>query len=269
MFSEYRELPSLARGSGTIQREMFARAPHLITYTVGTRREEEGQMTTNALGERLKTARQAKGYSLRELAAEIGVSASLLSQVENGKSKASVTNLHALVTALDITLDELFASEERAAQAVIQRQSPIGSDLREAMEPVHRAGTRPVLQMAGGVTWERLSSLLGHLVDAQLVTYQPGSSSSSDGTLSRHNGTEFAYLIEGQLTLRLGYQQYQLEAGDSLSFDSTIPHQYENQGDVPARGVWFELGRRVAFALASAEDSFRTRPADPIETYGH
>jgi transcriptional regulator with XRE-family HTH domain len=229
-------------------------------------------MAGNALGERLKSARLAKGYSLRELAAEIGVSASLLSQVENGKSKASVTNLHALVTALDITLDELFASEERSAQAVIERQSPLGAAFREATEPVHRVGQRPVLQMAGGVTWERLTSHMGHLVDTQLVTYQPGSSSSSDGTLSRHNGTEFAYLIEGRLTLRLGYDEYQLEAGDSLSFDSTIPHQYENQGDVPGRGVWFELGRRVAFALNSAEESIRTRPtttADAPDTYGH
>lgn len=206
----------------------------------------------SSLGDRLRRARRAKGYSLRELAAEIGVSASLLSQVENGKSQASVTNLHALVTRLDITLDELFASGASP--------DPLGPtvDLRPTppaeLEPVHREGDRPVLRMAGGVSWERLSSLLGHLVDAQLVTYEPGSSSSADGTLSRHNGTEFAYLIEGELTLRLGYDVHELRAGDSLSFDSTLPHAYENRGDVVARGVWFELGRRVAFALAAAED---------------
>lgn len=229
----------------------------------------------NLLGARLRAARRAKGYSLRELAAEIGVSASLLSQVENGKSQASVTNLHALVTALDITLDELFAGEEPDHPAVSEPLiSGPGSVTQPAPhEPVHRAGSRPVLRMAGGITWERLSSLLGHLVDAQLVTYEPGSSSTHDGTLSRHNGTEFAYLIEGELTLRLGYDEYHLNAGDSLSFDSTIPHAYENRGATTARGVWFELGRRVAFALASAQDSIKTSPTQipsgPADPYGH
>lgn len=225
--------------------------------------------STNSLGERLRAARRAKGYSLRELAAEIGVSASLLSQVENGKSQASVTNLHALVTALDITLDELFVAGG-ASPADTAKGHHLSPSLHAALNPVHRAGERPVLKMASGVTWERLSSLLSHLVDAQLVTYAPGGSSSSNDTLSRHNGTEFAYLIEGELTLRLGYDEYRLYAGDSLSFDSTVPHAYENRGDVTARGVWFELGRRVAFGLASAQDSIRALPAtDTPQAHGH
>jgi transcriptional regulator with XRE-family HTH domain/quercetin dioxygenase-like cupin family protein len=212
-------------------------------------------MSGHALGDRLRSARMAKGYTLRELARQIGVSASLLSQVENGKSQASVTNLHALVTALDISLDELFASAEAPEPPASAAPSVAGMPQASAyaLEPVHRSGTRPILRMAGGVTWERLSSLLGHLVDAQLVTYEPGSSSSVDGTLSRHNGTEFAYLIEGDLLLQLGYEEYHLKAGDSLSFDSTTPHLYQNLGEVPARGVWFELGRRVAVGLSSAD----------------
>lgn len=233
---------------------------------------------TTALGERLRAARRAKGLTLRDLAAQIGVSASLLSQVENGKSQASVTNLHALVTALDITLDELFAAEAERAVDPGPLHAPSGGAIVDGLgpvqhgvtAPVHHTGERPVLRMATGVTWERLSSLLGHLVDAQLVTYEPGSTSSSDGTLSRHNGTEFAYLIEGELTLRLGYDEYVVTAGDSLSFDSTLPHAYENRGAVAARGVWFELGRRVSFALVSAEESIKTTPSNGAhESYGH
>ena len=222
-------------------------------------------MSDNALGERLRAARTVKGYTLRELARQIGVSASLLSQVENGKSQASVTNLHALVTALDISLDELFASSDASGRPQPTAPAVAGvTPAREhALQPVHRSGSRPILKMAGGVTWERLSSLLGHLVDAQLVTYEPGSSSSMDGTLSRHNGTEFAYLIEGELLLRLGYEEYRLEAGDSLSFDSTTPHLYENLGETTARGVWFELGRRVAVGL-STPDSLGSPQDDAV-----
>lgn len=220
-------------------------------------------MAGSMLGERLRAARAAKGYTLRELAAEIGVSASLLSQVENGKSLASVTTLHALVTALGISLDQLFTSDGQPRVS-----TPSGSDSvrPEALLPVHKAGSRPVLRMAGGVTWERLSWRLSHVVDAQLVTYGTGSSSSSDGTLSRHNGIEFAYLIEGELILRLGYEEYRLQAGDSLSFDSTTPHMYENTGKTTARGVWFELGRRVPFGFAGDVASSSTPAGAPPRT---
>jgi quercetin dioxygenase-like cupin family protein/DNA-binding XRE family transcriptional regulator len=216
-----------------------------------------------AVGGRLRAGRQARGLSLRELAARVGVSASMLSQVENGKSLASVSTLHALVTELDISLDELFRADAAPAvdgEPVVapvavelprtgQSDIPVHLPTQGGTRPVLPAGTRQTLEMAGGVLWERLSSTLNHLVNAQLVTYPPGSSSSSDGRLMRHNGTEFAYLIEGELTLRLGYETYTLRAGDSLSFDSTIPHLYTNQGESHACGVWFEVGRHVAVGL--------------------
>jgi quercetin dioxygenase-like cupin family protein len=187
----------------------------------------------------------------------------MLSQVENGKTLASVSTLHALVTELDISLDELFRADstpppDDSSATELAHGAGNGRSAAEAPQrlpvyrgapPVLRAGARQTLDMAGGVTWERLSSTLGQLVDAQLVTYRPGSSSSADGQLMRHNGVEFAYLIEGELTLTLGYETYSLSAGDSLSFDSTIPHLYRNHGLVDARGVWFEVGRRVVGSL--------------------
>lgn len=221
-------------------------------------------MADNPLGPRLRAARQRKGLSLRELASRIGVSPSLLSQVENGKSQASVTNLHSIVTALEITLDELFDTRARpgdppgdaAVPGPAELPAPPRIDRNERLAPVQRPGHRSVLQMAGGVTWERLSWLLPQLIDVQLVTYEPGSASSSDGRQTRHNGTEFAYVMEGELLLRLGYEEYVLRAGDSLSFDSTTPHLYANRSTSPARGVWFEVGRRVAAGLDRDWDEY-------------
>jgi transcriptional regulator with XRE-family HTH domain len=203
-------------------------------------------MTAPPLGARLRAARRQKGLSLRELARLIGVSASLLSQVENDKSQISVANLHALVTVLDLSLDQLFDTGAAPAPAGPEPRRD-GAGFGDG--PVHRPGERPILEMASGVTWERLASLLGRLVDAQLVTYEPGSSSSSDGRLTRHNGTEFAYIIEGELVLILGYEEYVLTAGESLAFDSTTPHLYANRSSTVARGVWFEVGRRVSGGL--------------------
>lgn len=156
----------------------------------------------------------------------------MLSQLENGKSQASVATLHALVTELDLSLDQLFAAERT-------------NGTRPAEPPIHRPGQRPVLVMRGGVSWERLTTLLGGVVDLHLVEYPPGGASSSDGQLTRHDGTEFAYLIEGDLTVTLGYDRYELHAGDSLAFDSTRPHLYANTGTSVARGVWFQVGRQL------------------------
>jgi len=115
--------------------------------------------------------------------------------------------------------------------------------LQVGAPPVLRAGARSTLEMSGGVVWERLSYPLGPLTDALMVTYPPNSSSSADGRLSRHNGWEFGYLMEGELTLQLGFDTYVLHPGDSLSFESTAPHLYRNEGPAVARGVWVEVER--------------------------
>jgi quercetin dioxygenase-like cupin family protein len=58
----------------------------------------------------------------------------------------------------------------------------------------------------------------------------------------RHSGTEYGYLLSGSLMLTLGFDEYRLSAGDAVSFDSTTPHGYRNDGLEPAVGVWFVLG---------------------------
>ncbi len=59
------------------------------------------------MGERVRTARQRAGMTLRQLGSATGVSASLLSQIENGRARPSVTTLYSLVAALGVSLDEL------------------------------------------------------------------------------------------------------------------------------------------------------------------
>ena len=215
------------------------------------------------LGARLREARLKRGLSLRSVAQSLGVSASLISQVEIGKTQPSVATLYAMASHLGVSLDELVGlqsgpiavpnlAQEVVAQAPGGASAPLGPDAPAPMyghsgpplPDVQRAVENPVIEMENGVRWERLAAGAGGPVDALLVTYEPGASSSVEGKLMRHAGFEHAYLLEGELTLHIDFETHVLGAGDSLQFDSVRPHLYSNRGDVPAKGVWFVFGRR-------------------------
>jgi transcriptional regulator with XRE-family HTH domain len=192
------------------------------------------------IGARLRGARLEQGLSLRGVAEAVGVSASLVSQVETGKTQPSVSTLYAMVSHLGISMDNLLDDGDPPAR----RRRPRSEPPTPADPHFGHDGQNPVLEMENGVRWERLASGEDGPADALLVTYEPGASSSIEGRLMRHSGIEYAYLLEGELELQLEFDTFVLRAGDSLQFDSVRPHLYANRGDAPARGVWFVVGRR-------------------------
>jgi transcriptional regulator with XRE-family HTH domain len=196
------------------------------------------------IGARLRGARLEQGLSLRGVAEAVGVSASLVSQVETGKTQPSVSTLYAMVSHLGISMDELLDDGDPPARRRRSRSEPRPAPTAPAHPRFGHGGQNPVLEMENGVRWERLASGDDGPADALLVTYEPGASSSIEGRLMRHSGIEYAYLLEGELELQLEFDTFVLRAGDSLQFDSVRPHLYANRGDAPARGVWFVVGRR-------------------------
>jgi transcriptional regulator with XRE-family HTH domain len=199
------------------------------------------------VGSELRRVRESQKLSLRTVASAVGVSASLLSQVETGKAQPSVSTLYALVNYLGMSLDGLLRNAP-VEPPVAPRPSPASTP--ESMEPrfsdgvVQRHEDNPVIEMENGVKWERLAIGESTIADALLVTYGPAGSSSVEGKMMRHSGLEYGVILEGRLTLHLDFDTYELEPGDSLCFDSNRPHRYDNRTDVPARGVWFVIGRR-------------------------
>ncbi|MDH6212818.1 helix-turn-helix domain-containing protein [Streptomyces pseudovenezuelae] len=206
------------------------------------------------MGARIRRARQAKGMGLRALAREIGVSASLVSQIETGKSQPSVSTLYAITTALGISIESLFdgrddigASAQVAASAtasaipgtVLHALAAFAADPGRRIGPLVTPDERETLELDSGVVWERLGHVPGVDVDFLQVTYRPGGSSSSSGGLMRHAGTEYGCLTSGELVLTLGFDEYTLGPGDAVCFESTTPHRYRNDGEEPAIGVWF------------------------------
>ncbi len=196
------------------------------------------------VGTRLKEIRQGKGLTLREVAKSIGISASLLSQVENGKSQPSVGTLYGLVTFYDVSMDAVITGREAASAA----PPPVAAQPTETLyfhhgPSVQRAQDNPTLVMENGVTWERLAvASSDRSVQPLLVTYAPGASSSLQGRWTRHLGVEYAYMLSGVLTLHLEFDVHEVAAGDSIAFASTRPHFYSNDTDQDARAVFFVHG---------------------------
>ncbi|MDH6515108.1 transcriptional regulator with XRE-family HTH domain [Streptomyces sp. SAI-208] len=202
-----------------------------------------------SVGARIRLARLERGLGLRALAREVGVSASLVSQIETGKSQPSVSTLYAITTALGISVESLFEGRETAAAVhtgpVLHALAAFAADPARRMGPLVTPGEREVLELDSGVVWERLGHVPGTDVDFLLVTYRPGGASSGSGALMRHAGTEYGYLTSGELVLTLGFEERVLRPGDAVCFESATPHRYRNDGEEPAVGVWFVASRSV------------------------
>jgi transcriptional regulator with XRE-family HTH domain len=198
-----------------------------------------------SLGLRIREERLRRGVSLRALARDVGVSASMISQIETGKAQPSVGTLYAITTALGMSIQDVF--EEAVAEFAAPLAAPatvleaLGSARGLRLGPLVRPAERQVLRLDSGVTWERLGSLSTHAVDFLLVTYAPGGSSSSTGDLMRHPGAEYGFLLSGELVLTLGFEDILVRPGDAVSFDSTTPHRYRNDGTEPAVGLWYVI----------------------------
>jgi transcriptional regulator with XRE-family HTH domain len=193
------------------------------------------------IGSRLREERERARISQRELARRLGVSASLISQIESGQSKPSVSSLYAIVTELGVSLDQIFqvhAHEAAVAEAV-------GAEAADVVDtsPVVHPEERHVIDLASGVRWERLTSHQHEDVDFLHVIYDVGSSSSGDDRLMRHPGREYGFVLSGRLGVQLGFERHELDPGDSIAFDSTQPHRLWNLGDEPVHGIWFVVGR--------------------------
>lgn len=192
------------------------------------------------LGERLKAEREKAGMSQRELARRLSLSPSMISQLEAGQSQPSVGTLWAIVTELDLSLDTIIREDDAPtpAQPLNEGFRLVGPEDRQAID------------LASGVRWEDLAASSDEPVDFVLATYEVGGASTPDGSLMRHHGWEYGYVISGTLRVQLGFFDYELRPGDSISYDSTRPHRLSNDGDIPVQAIWFVVDR-------DAEDTAR------------
>jgi transcriptional regulator with XRE-family HTH domain len=192
------------------------------------------------IGTKLREERDRVGISQRELARRVGLSPSMISQIESGMSKPSVSTLYGIVTELGVSLDDLFGAN---GSSLVPDADGRAADTSTHVGAMVRVEDRHVIDLDSGVRWERLTSHQHEHVDFLHVVYDVGGSSASDEKMMRHPGREYGVVLEGRLGVQLGFDEYALAPGDSIAFDSTQPHRLWNIGDVPVNGIWFVVGR--------------------------
>jgi transcriptional regulator with XRE-family HTH domain len=200
---------------------------------------------SSMLGPRLRAIRLRRGLSLRELARRLALSPSSISQIETGKMQPSVRTLYAFVSEFGVTVDEVLFEQAPPdeASASLSESSPSVAGPGLA---VQRADGRPTISLNSGVTWERLMFWADEDVEFIEATYEPGGASSPADALVRHSGHEFGHVLSGTLRVIVGFDEFVLGPGDSITFPSSTPHRLGNDGTETVRAIWVVRGRRGA-----------------------
>jgi transcriptional regulator with XRE-family HTH domain len=173
-------------------------------------------------GEKLRTVRERKGYTLKVVAQRAGVSESLVSQIERNRVSPAIDTLLLLADVLDINLEFLF--EE------YRRERPV---------QVIRAQERRTLA-EDDVNYEELArpdeSDGKHAFESYVIKIPVGSHTHR-GSYG-HLGRELGVIIRGKAQLRYENLVYDLNEGDSVSFSASAPHTLSNTGDTPLEAMW-------------------------------
>jgi len=165
--------------------------------------ERDGQ-----LGERIRQYRHEQSLTLAALATRVGVTRSFLSSVERGVVYPSILVLRTIAAALDVPVFLLFTAPESNGVVV-----------RESERTIIRPPTSPV-------AYELLSPDLQRRIEMIIMRLDPGAQSA----LGAHEGEECSHLLRGEVTVEIGGVDYEMSAGDTIYFNSGLPHRVRCTG---------------------------------------
>jgi transcriptional regulator with XRE-family HTH domain len=178
----------------------------------------ESALATEAgvdVGERLRAIRHLRRLTLREVADRAELSESFLSQIERGRTSASVASLQRIAAALGMHVSDLFAPDGTRRPRVLRR------DARETIA-FGRLGRKSLLT----------AKPFGHL-EVVVAAFEPGGS-TGDEPYTHGDSEELFVVLTGSVQVQLGTSLHELEEGDSVQYRSSTPHRVANTGDVPA-----------------------------------
>jgi len=183
--------------------------------SIGPEVEEEGLELR--VGERVREVRQKKGLSLEDISQRTDIEVGYLKEIEQGAVSPPLGVLIKLAKALEMKMGYFISGEEDRPFTIV------------------RASERKVISRYDSQKGKRYGyqyeSLAPHKKDRHmepfLVTLLP---SDTEEERSSHDGQEFIYVLEGTMEVRLGDEVYLLSPGDSIYYDSTVPHLVKCHG---------------------------------------
>ncbi|MCX4471911.1 cupin domain-containing protein [Micromonospora sp. NBC_01655] len=173
----------------------------------------------NPLGQRIRELRQSRRLPMSRVAKDAGVSVSFLSQLERGKSNASLNSLRAIASALSVTLADLFDQDKSSAPGVL------------------RAADRPVLRSMNGPVKYLVTRPPLRAVEVTVGEFAPGTSTGTK-PYTHGDSQEIFMVISGRMLFEVDGVEYILEGGDSMEFYSSQAHRAENLGSTTAQVIW-------------------------------
>jgi len=176
-----------------------------------------------SIGLKIREMRKHRGVTLKDFSQKVGVTASLISQIERGVAAPSISSLKKISDALGIPIASFFGEEQ-------------GNLLQNDFSPIVRKNERKILHPSPGVTYHLLTKNLQGKIEFLLAFYGVGASTGPKPYT--HRGEECALVLKGKLEVQIGSSVYMLEKDDSISFSCEIPHRIRNVGKVPAVSIW-------------------------------
>jgi transcriptional regulator with XRE-family HTH domain len=170
-----------------------------------------------AIGEKIRTLRLKKKMGLVELGKHTGLSPAMLSKIERGRLFPTLPTLLRVALVLSVGLDYFFSGAREKPLAAVMRKS-------DRIKLPERPGARDVAfrfeSLDYGATERKFNAYL-----AEFFPMSPDKL-----RVHQHPGVEFVHTLDGVLSLHLGGEEYVLEGGDSIYFDSGVAHAYRRSG---------------------------------------
>lgn len=181
-------------------------------------------LSSYELGPKIRQLRLRKKIALVDLGKHTGLSASMLSQLENGKLVPTLATLARIAMVFDVGLDFFFGDKRRKRPFIVVHGS------ERIRFPDRPTSPKPDYFFECLAFSSQDKSLQAYL--AEFPKRQP-----TEVAEHFHDGAEFVHVLEGSLVIRYQSEEYLLHSGDSVYFDSSEAHSYQGMSKTPARAL--------------------------------
>lgn len=172
------------------------------------------------IASKISTVRESLGLSAAELAERSGCELAMIEQLEAGELAPSLAPLIKITRALGMRLGTLLDDDTEVGPVVTRKGDAERVSRVKSLETSSDAGVLDFFSLAAGKTARHMEPFL--------IDVAP--SDASDHTLSSHEGEEFIYVLDGTIEVEYGKELYTVGAGDSIYYDSIVPHEVRASG---------------------------------------